>query len=161
MTTVRLPGNMDAARFTITKIAYLGKKTGSIARAGTLWEPNTATYQLSGRVLNSSRSAVSGAIVTFSSTSLNKTSPASVVTDANGNWTQIGFVEKMHYRVAIAKTDDYGTWTFGSPTIGDYRYRFYQVWMVFFKGLAIVFLLLLYREWKKLGGDEHYVPPTA
>lgn len=42
---------------------------------------------------------------------------------------------------------------------GDYYYRFVPVWSFFFMALAAVMTALIYREWKKLGGDKHYRPP--
>jgi maltose/moltooligosaccharide transporter len=42
----------------------------------------------------------------------------------------------------------------------DYAYRFVPVWlMVCFAG-SLIFLVLLYREWKQLGGDRDYRPPV-
>lgn len=40
-----------------------------------------------------------------------------------------------------------------------YSYRFIHIWALFFGCFSITFLLLLYREWKRLGGDKHYQPP--
>lgn len=45
--------------------------------------------------------------------------------------------------------------------MGDWRYRCYPIWNLFFQCLAVVFLTLLYREWKARGGDRGYTPPTA
>ncbi len=45
--------------------------------------------------------------------------------------------------------------------MGDFRYRFYPVWTAFFQGLSLVFLVFLYREWKKRGGDKGYTPPMV
>ena len=45
--------------------------------------------------------------------------------------------------------------------MGDFRYRFYPVWAVFFQIPAFIFLWLLYRQWKARGGDKGYVPPAA
>ncbi len=47
---------------------------------------------------------------------------------------------------------------FGS---GDYYYRFVPVWSVGFMLLALVALNLIFREWKKLGGDASYHPPAV
>ncbi|MBE2202958.1 MAG: MFS transporter [Chthoniobacterales bacterium] len=44
-------------------------------------------------------------------------------------------------------------------TSGDYYYRFVPVWSFFFMLLATFATFLIYREWKKLGGDTHYRPP--
>ncbi len=41
----------------------------------------------------------------------------------------------------------------------DYCYRLIPAWKVPFLLIALVFLLLLYREWKRLGGEKNYVPP--
>jgi hypothetical protein len=43
----------------------------------------------------------------------------------------------------------------------EWRYRYAPVWTVFFQIFALVFLVLMFKEWKKLGGDEAYVPPKA
>jgi hypothetical protein len=40
-------------------------------------------------------------------------------------------------------------------------YRYYPVWTVILYAPAVVFLLLLFREWKKLGGAKNYVPPEV
>jgi MFS family permease len=41
----------------------------------------------------------------------------------------------------------------------DYCYRMIPAWGLPFLILGMVFLVLLYRTWKKLGGDLNYVPP--
>jgi MFS family permease len=41
----------------------------------------------------------------------------------------------------------------------DYYYRFVPVWNVFFMLLALGAMVLVYREWKRLGGDSKYQPP--
>ena len=41
----------------------------------------------------------------------------------------------------------------------DYCYRMIPAWGLPFLILGMVFLVLLYRAWKKLGGDLNYVPP--
>ncbi len=41
----------------------------------------------------------------------------------------------------------------------DYCYRFIPVWSFIFFGIGLIFLLLLFREWKRNGGDESYKPP--
>jgi maltose/moltooligosaccharide transporter len=38
-------------------------------------------------------------------------------------------------------------------------YCLIPVWVLFFNALALVFMVLLYRSWKRYGGDAHYVPP--
>lgn len=42
---------------------------------------------------------------------------------------------------------------------GDFAYRFIPAWSLVFGLLALAFLWLLYREWKRLGGDERFTPP--
>jgi len=42
---------------------------------------------------------------------------------------------------------------------GDFYYRYVPVWVVFFTALAVVMTILVYREWKRLGGDKSYRPP--
>ncbi len=41
----------------------------------------------------------------------------------------------------------------------DYCYRFIPVWSFVFFSVGLVFLLLLYREWKRHGGNANYRPP--
>jgi hypothetical protein len=41
----------------------------------------------------------------------------------------------------------------------DFFYRFAPCWSFFFFGIGLVFLLLLFREWKRCGGDDAYLPP--
>jgi hypothetical protein len=43
----------------------------------------------------------------------------------------------------------------------DFYYRFAPVWPIPFLILGMTFLVLLYREWKKLGGEARYVPPGS
>lgn len=43
----------------------------------------------------------------------------------------------------------------------DYYYRFVPVWNVFFMLLAIVAMIAVFREWKRLGGDKAYKSPVA
>lgn len=45
--------------------------------------------------------------------------------------------------------------------IAEYCYRFLPVWNFFFQALAFLMLFLLYRQWKKLGGKNGFVPPVA
>lgn len=44
---------------------------------------------------------------------------------------------------------------------GNYFYRFAPIWSVCFMLLSGAATLLVFREWKKLGGDESYRPPAA
>jgi maltose/moltooligosaccharide transporter len=40
-----------------------------------------------------------------------------------------------------------------------FYYRYVPVWMVLFHLLTIFFMLRVYRNWKRLGGDTSYTPP--
>lgn len=44
---------------------------------------------------------------------------------------------------------------------GDFYYRFVPAWNVLFMFLALIATYLVFREWKKLGGDKDYHPPIA
>jgi MFS-type transporter involved in bile tolerance (Atg22 family) len=51
---------------------------------------------------------------------------------------------------------------FPDETCGkDFCYRMIPVWGFPFLVLGMIFLVLLYRSWEKLGGDTHYVPPGS
>lgn len=41
----------------------------------------------------------------------------------------------------------------------DYCYRFIPVWSLVFFSIGLIFLILVFREWKQLGGDKNYVAP--
>lgn len=43
----------------------------------------------------------------------------------------------------------------------DYCYRMIPAWNLPFLLLGFFFMLRLYRTWKELGGDTHYVPPDS
>lgn len=43
--------------------------------------------------------------------------------------------------------------------LGDWRYRYYTVWWAVFMIPMLVFLTLLYRQWKILGGATDFRPP--
>lgn len=43
---------------------------------------------------------------------------------------------------------------------GDYYYRLVPAWSVVFMALAAGVTVLIYREWKKFGGDKDYHPPV-
>ena len=42
----------------------------------------------------------------------------------------------------------------------DYAYRFIHVWLTLFAAVSAVFLVLVYREWYRMGGDKHFHPPA-
>jgi len=48
-------------------------------------------------------------------------------------------------------------WCYGGS---DYAYRWGFAWAWVFGCISAVFVCLAYREWKRLGGDEYYRPPT-
>lgn len=41
----------------------------------------------------------------------------------------------------------------------DFCYRFLPIWPLFFFTIGWIFLLLLYRQWKRCGGPDAYIPP--
>lgn len=41
----------------------------------------------------------------------------------------------------------------------DFCYRMIPAWRLPFMGIAMLFLWMLYREWKRQGGEKHYCPP--
>ena len=42
----------------------------------------------------------------------------------------------------------------------DYSYRFIFVWMIVFGLISTIFLIKVYIEWNRLGGDKHFHPPA-
>jgi MFS family permease len=42
----------------------------------------------------------------------------------------------------------------------DFAYRFSFVWSFVFGAIAVFFLVLVYLEWYRLGGDKHFHPPA-
>jgi hypothetical protein len=147
----------------VTKVRYLGAATGTVARAGALWDSGRATtFPLAGRVTDARGAGLPGVTLAFARTKGEGETPAAVVTDAYGNWCRSGFCRGSRYAIAAAKTEGDGTtWNFTPSTIGDRRYRFYPFWAVAFQILALVCLFALYRGWKARGGNEGYVPPAV
>lgn len=47
----------------------------------------------------------------------------------------------------------------GAFAQGDYFYRFVPAWSVFFMAVTAVVTFLLYRQWKRMGGDDGYRSP--
>ena len=43
----------------------------------------------------------------------------------------------------------------------DYAYRFMPVWSCTFGFLGYVSFWLMYREWKRLGGEKSFTPPQV
>lgn len=43
----------------------------------------------------------------------------------------------------------------------DYCYRYLPFWNITWSAGYAFFIFLVYREWKKLGGTEHFVPPLS
>ena len=60
------------------------------------------------------------------------------------------------WRLGLAVTMPLAGWLF--DTIG---YRYVSAWFAIFTFLSSVMILLVYRDWKRLGGDEHYVAPVV
>ena len=48
-----------------------------------------------------------------------------------------------------------------APWFGERRYTWIAAWQLLFQLAALVFLLLLLREWKRHGGDTSYRPPVT
>ncbi|MCX6983404.1 MAG: hypothetical protein NT118_01455, partial [Lentisphaerae bacterium] len=42
----------------------------------------------------------------------------------------------------------------------DYSYRFIFVWTTVFAGISATFLVKVYIEWHRMGGDKHFHPPA-
>lgn len=42
----------------------------------------------------------------------------------------------------------------------DYAYRFIHVWMTVFAAISATFLIMVYREWYRMGGDKYFHPPA-
>jgi len=42
----------------------------------------------------------------------------------------------------------------------DYSYRFIFVWIAIFGAVSAAFLIMVYREWYRMGGDKHFHPPA-
>jgi MFS family permease len=42
----------------------------------------------------------------------------------------------------------------------DYAYRFIHIWLTVFAAISAVFMVMLYREWYRMGGDKHFHPPA-
>ncbi len=160
--TARKSGNLyNDYEIRVTKVKYRGTRTGEVTRDGAIWDHSReSTFPLSGQI-TSSGIGVAGVTVAFRTVEGDGRVPEPVTTDAYGNWCQVGFVRGSKYLCTASKIESDGTWTFTTPTIGDWRYRYYPIWTVFFQAIGIVLLLLLYREWKRLGGDKGYTPPQV
>lgn len=42
----------------------------------------------------------------------------------------------------------------------DFAYRFIHLWITVFSAISAVFLVKVYREWYRMGGDKHFHPPA-
>jgi hypothetical protein len=145
----------------VTRVKYRGAKTGAVTREGAIWESDRArAYPLSGQVTDGRGLPVPGVTVAFRTVEGPAAAPPAVVTDARGNWCQVGFARGSRFAPVFSKEGD-GAWSFSQPTIGDWRYRWYPVWALFFQVFAVTCLVLLYREWKRRGGVAGYSPPAA
>jgi hypothetical protein len=146
----------------VTKVKYRGTKTGDITHSGTLWDPSREqTFPLSGKVADASGLGIPAVTVTFRTVEGEGKAPQPVKTDAYGNWCQIGFPRGSKYMLSASKVDSDATWAFTEPTVGDWRYRYFPLWAIFFQVFAVICLLLLYREWKRRGGNTGYTPPQV
>ncbi len=156
--TLRLAtGEKGKGTLMVWKVLYRGKRTGPVRFEGPLWG-----FCLSGKVRpNGEDRGMPGVTVSFRRVGGSGAVPPPVVTDKDGKWKQEGFERGSSYQVDLARREAEGSWEFSRPTMGDWHYRWFPVWTIIFQVLALISLFLLYREWKKLGGDENYVPPAA
>src|ERR1041385_1175998 len=46
-----------------------------------------------------------------------------------------------------------------APWMGERRYTALAAWQLLFQIIAAVFLILLYRQWQRHGGNTNYVAP--
>jgi nitrate/nitrite transporter NarK len=46
-----------------------------------------------------------------------------------------------------------------APWFGERRYTWVAGWQLFFQAVGVVFLVMLYRQWKQHGGNTNYIPP--
>ncbi len=42
----------------------------------------------------------------------------------------------------------------------EFAYRFIHVWITVFAAISAVFMVKVYREWYRMGGDKHFHPPA-
>lgn len=42
----------------------------------------------------------------------------------------------------------------------DFAYRFINLWITAFTAIGALFLVIVYREWYRMGGDKHFQPPA-
>jgi predicted MFS family arabinose efflux permease len=50
-------------------------------------------------------------------------------------------------------------WMKARETVELFHYRYLPAWSAVCILIALGFFVLLYREWKRLGGDQHYTAP--
>ncbi len=43
----------------------------------------------------------------------------------------------------------------------DFAYRFIYLWLTIFAGISTFFLVLVYIQWNRMGGDKHFHPPAS
>ncbi len=53
---------------------------------------------------------------------------------------------------------DFFKWTFNGS---DFAYRFIYLWLTVFAGISAFFLVLVYIQWNRMGGDKHFHPPAS
>ena len=63
----------------------------------------------------------------------------------------------MGFTLVMGACIDFGRKLLGN---GDFIYRYLAVWRCFWGLLGAVCIVLMYREWKKLGGDKNYRAPA-
>ncbi|XHR30544.1 MAG: MFS transporter [Chthoniobacteraceae bacterium] len=50
-------------------------------------------------------------------------------------------------------------WMKAGETVELFHYRYLPIWQTFCMIVSLIFLILLLREWKRLGGDRNYIAP--
>ena len=60
------------------------------------------------------------------------------------------------YRLGLALTMPLSGWFFDA--VG---YRYVYAWFAAFTLASSVMVILVYRDWKRLGGDDHYIAPVV
>jgi hypothetical protein len=99
-TTYRVTPTKSGSTFTPASLTFSSAST-SLNFTGTA---STGDFSVSGKAATRTGTGISGVTMTFARVSGTGALPASVQTDANGNWTQTGFQPGTTYRVTPSKT---------------------------------------------------------
>ncbi|MBM4145207.1 MAG: hypothetical protein FJ240_02880 [Nitrospira sp.] len=99
-TTYRVTPGKTGYTFSPASLSFSGTST-TLNFTGTV---STGDFSVSGKAATRTVTAISGVTMTFTRISGTGAIPASVQTDAGGNWTQTGFQSGTTYRVTPGKT---------------------------------------------------------